>query len=196
MRGNDKLDEQCGSIAVTANDMIESFKDSQMLHAWAVHLPIALAVLGVLLAFGTLFLSGKYPGLRKLTIGVYLLMVVTSWVAAASGLAARDEFKRLMAADAIEIADHHQAMASKVWALAFAVMVLLIAGSFSMKRVRRITAWLAAATALVTLFWVGLAAHSGTVLVYDWGVGTTRGTGFVQVERGGAGEEKDRDGGE
>jgi len=159
-----------------------SMRDPQMRHAIAVHLPAALAMLGFLAALLSAVLSGKRAALRGVTLSVYVLLVVTAWLAVLSGESARAEITRLLPGEVHDIVVTHEAMAEKTWALALITAILVLAGCVAGEKLKRLAAWLAVIGALATAGWVAQVAHYGGVLVYEHGVGTAASTAFIEIK--------------
>ncbi len=150
---------------------LEEIYTAPMLHAASVHMPIALAVLGAPLALALLFLPRRH-GLRALTVAAFALMAVSSFAAAQTGTAAREEVPNTLPTEAWETLDTHETLGLRVGWLGLSVAVLLAVGFVPQPVVRQAVSLFGFALSVVTFIVISITAHHGGELVYRWGVGT------------------------
>lgn len=148
-----------------------SLDNPHIIHALAAHVPVAMAVLGVLLAVLCAATQMKNVPLRRLAIGWYALMAVISFATLLTGERTLLKIPSSIAADVRDTIGTHEMIAQNVWI--FAVVTALVAIFCGAKRdgVRSTFTILTIIASLVTAAWVGAAAWYGTTLVYRDGVG-------------------------
>ena len=71
--------------------MLEAMNDPQMKHAATVHLPIALSMLGVLLALLAAFLGGKSRTIAWTAFGAYVVLIFLARYAVGTGEEAHND---------------------------------------------------------------------------------------------------------
>lgn len=155
--------------------LLDTFQNSAMLHAAAVHAPVALSMLGVLLVLLSAVLGEKSTGIRWLTVAMYLGLVVAAFIAVKTGEQAREELPNepgVIQEPVWNLVHDHENMAGKVWLFALATAVLTAFTGADSPNVRVGAGTLAVAAALGTAAWVALTAHYGGTLVYVHGLGT------------------------
>lgn len=140
-------------------------------HAINVHMPVALAMLGIPLACLVAITRGGKPWLRWGTVALYALLIISALMAVQSGEGAMDA----LPVDASQVAwdqvDTHESMAEKVWIFASVTLALLLVTAVPRKSFRQIGSTLATVASVVTGVWVMLVGHAGGVLVYEYGMG-------------------------
>ncbi len=152
--------------------IFEAASDPQMRHAAIVHLPIALAMLGLLPAALSLVPRLRL-GATITTIIVYALLIAFAWAGVITGEAAEGATGALPYTVAEQVHEHEEA-AEKIWYFALAV-TLLAAGSITKKQnLAAVSRGLMLMAALAGACWTVHAAHLGGSLVYDFGVGTPK----------------------
>ncbi|MCP4645704.1 MAG: hypothetical protein GY851_34985 [bacterium] len=144
----------------------------QMKHAIMVHLPVALAVLGVPLVLLASVIKTKRFGLRWFAALAYVVLIVAAVVTVESGEVALDVVPETVPQEARDVAHDHEEMAEKVWMFGLATAILLALTAVPNTTARRIFVALAILASLATAGWVGVVGYHGGVLVYDHGVGT------------------------
>lgn len=142
-----------------------------MLHAAAVHLPIALSILGlpcVLLAV----VFHRVAFLRGLALVVYLLLAGSAYYAEGTGAGARGLVPPTLSQVVWDAIERHEVRAERIKVAGILVAALLIVSFIPQPRVRLVAGLLALLGSLVTGYLVAAAAHEGGLLVYQYGVGT------------------------
>lgn len=169
------------------NELINAFSDPQRLHAIMVHLPIAIAALGLLLVLGVIVTGGKSAGLRWTTVFVFLigtlaaLWTVQTGEEAAHALQHADRLPQVDVADDASRAErledpavllqYHHDLAEYFWiGLGTVALLIMLAGI-------RVTWWktlvllLALIVSAANVVWVGVINHYGGKMVYIHEVG-------------------------
>lgn len=163
--------------------LIEALKDPQMRHAIMVHMPIALSMLGVLLAIVSLILGGRSRALAWTTTVAYVLLAGSAYLAMLSGEDAHDVLN--IATPAVnELVNEHEEMAEWVWIFAAVIAVILVVASVTKEKVRAGAAAVALIGGLFTAGWVSLTADHGGRLVYEHGAGTPNPGAAASAEDG------------
>lgn len=143
----------------------------QQLHAAIVHLPIAVAVLGVLLIVGLLLSGGKSAGLRWISVLIYLLGAGAAFLAVQSGEASVGELSLPLQEPAQAVLHRHEELAEPLW-IGMLVMAALTAMSAAKSTGLRVMVLTLALLGSISLAgWVGYTGHQGGRLVYEFGVG-------------------------
>lgn len=150
-------------------EILQSLTQPQNRHAAVVHFPTAISVPGLPFV-GLLFLSkGQSKTWRNTVIGLYGFMFLTALVAQQAGTASKGQIGNV-SAEARELIDLHEQLASWVWALSLSTAVF---GALTrMDRARQLSMLLCALTAFVISGLVGFVGHLGGTAVYSHGVGT------------------------
>ena len=153
------------------NSMIEAFENPATRHAMIVHLPMALAVVGVPFVIAAVLFS-RSLGLRMAVLAMYILCLGGAWMGRMSGEEAEAQVPGDLTPAAIEALERHEFLGMWFW-ITVAVTVSMLAMSLIPKPpVRRLFGVLAVLASLVTLGWAALLGHEGGQLVYTHGVGT------------------------
>ncbi|MCI0364964.1 MAG: DUF2231 domain-containing protein, partial [Phycisphaerales bacterium] len=154
-------------------NIFDALKHPAHRHAMLVHWPIALAILGLVLAVLAVLLP-KNNLAKIVALGAYGLLLVMSWVTVQSGDAAHDAITMPLSNEVHELIERHEDMANKLWWFVAGALVLLIVGFFGPQRpsaVRIGASWIAVVINVIAVGWVSLTAHLGGTLVYEHGVG-------------------------
>lgn len=157
--------------------MLDVLNHPQMLHSASVHMPIALAMLGIPLVFLSFVLPAEKKTFRQAALICYLLLVGSAFAAVKTGEDARDKVPPTIRSEAAKLLDNHAMMAEYVWMLGLAASVLLALSLVNTKTLRipwvyRSMVGLALLLSLFTGGWIAFAAHYGGELVYTHGIGT------------------------
>lgn len=150
----------------------ETWSNPNMRHAAIVHVPIALAILGVLLAIASACAGGRNLTLRWVTIIAYLLLVGAAFAATQSGESAEDALKANLASQAREVLHEHQVNGEKLWLFAAGTTVILLLANIPKPALRIAASWLGVIATLATAGWVANTARFGGAAVYEFGAGT------------------------
>jgi len=161
-------------------EMLESFENPAMRHAAMVHLPIALAMIGVLFAMLSA-LASKSRTMRAISVAMYLALAASAWMASMSGEDAQAQMKRNQAGAAFDIVDEHEDMAKRIWALGLVTGGLLLLSAIPAGLFRHGGAWLGVLSGVFTAGYVAVAAHHGGKAVYEYGVGTPNPVTFTDT---------------
>lgn len=140
-------------------------------HAINVHMPVALAMLGIPLAIFVAVTRGGKPWLRWGTAVLYAALIMSALMAVQSGERAMDHLPAGASPEAWKQVDYHEYLARKVWIFATATLVLLLITAIPRKRFRQIGSVLATVAAVLTGIWVMIVGHAGGTLVYQYGMG-------------------------
>ncbi|MGI9014486.1 MAG: c-type cytochrome domain-containing protein [Phycisphaerales bacterium] len=149
--------------------MQADWQDPVTRHAIVVHLPVALATLGVGFVIASA-VAARSTMLRVIAIVLYALAAGMAWFAAWTGEGAEAAISGVLPAAASEALDSHEDMADWVWIIAASVTGLLLISAFRSKAVRTIASVAAVVGSLFLAGWVGVTAHYGGTLVYQHGV--------------------------
>jgi len=154
------LDELRGSFAAPATR-----------HAALVHLPIAMSLLGVIVA-----LLAATTRRSRVTKGIaiiwFLALAVTAYMATQSGERAQGALPPGLSEAAHLRLDQHAQMGDRVWLFAIAAAGLFAISLAPSTMVRATASALAFGAAIAGAGWTGLVGHHGGVLVYEYGLGT------------------------
>ncbi len=152
---------------------VERLLDSpEMFHAAAVHLPVALAVIGLPLALLALLPTKAARPVRFAAAACYALLILSAVLATRSGENVLDLVPNTLPAFVWADVNQHESMADKVWMFAAATSVLFVLSLLKHVAVRRTAAAFAATASVATLAWVIQVGHHGGTLVYEHGLGT------------------------
>ncbi len=154
-------------------DMLETMTDPAMRHAALVHLPVALALMGLVLAVILAVVRGRSARLAALTAVVFVLLALASWAAIASGTDAKAGLGS-QATQAQQLVAEHEWMARRLWILALAAAGVAGFGLIPRATARAIASALALVAGVAVVAWVALTAHQGGTLVYRHAAGVAR----------------------
>jgi len=150
----------------------EILNSPQMIHAVAVHFPIALGILGIPLVFLCAVTQMKNVTLRWLTFACYALMAAVAFVTVITGEHALSAVPSAVWSEVRTLAEQHQFFAENVWVFATVTALLVMLGGFKNDRLRMTFTVLAVLASVGTGVWVGVTGDLGGTLVYTHGVGT------------------------
>jgi uncharacterized membrane protein len=153
------------------HSMLESWNSPPTRHAMFVHMPIALAMIGAVLALLAAVLS-KNATLRALAIGVQVALALAAFFTLNTGEAAEHAISVPLSQEVSDLIHHHEELAEKIWWFGLGVAGLLTLAAVTRGALRTILAWAAVLGSLATIGWVSVTAHHGGELVYKHGVGT------------------------
>ncbi|MBZ0286210.1 MAG: hypothetical protein K8I30_01245, partial [Anaerolineae bacterium] len=154
-----------------AMEIFDTFNDPRMLHAAIVHMPIALAVLGVPLLCLSAALSERHT-FRTLCFVLYGSLAAMAFITIQTGDRARDVAPNTLSQEVWDVMELHETLANYTWMLALAVTVFLAFSYIKYRPIRVAAMVFALLAALITGVLVSSAAHFGGQLVYVHGVGT------------------------
>lgn len=154
------------------NTLLQMLNDPHARHAAAVHIPIALGVLGVPLTILMLLTRSGSLALKWLTLGAFLLCSLGAGVAANAGEEAEDRLGDLTQAEEGYVSRHEE-LGENGWA--WPLIPAALVGISLLARKHRPVALTADALVLAASVgvacWVGITAHAGGELVYLHGIG-------------------------
>jgi uncharacterized membrane protein len=150
----------------------EIWADPQRIHAAVVHLPVALALLGIPLVYLTAVSNNDKDTLRWLTIASYAALIALALLGQWTGERARDQVPTNMAPAVYDRLEQHEEMAEKTWMLAAGTAVLVAFSTLRIRWFRTAMISLAMVASIATGAWVAVTGHLGGDLVYSYGVGT------------------------
>jgi uncharacterized membrane protein len=152
--------------------ILELLNNPHLLHGIAVHVPIALGLLGLpFVCVGCAAVQSA--ALRRTVCVLYLLLAAASFGASWTGEAALTTLKGGLAPEVRALAEWHQTLAKNVWIPALVTAVLVLLCGVKSERLRGALAVLAILASLVTGLWTGGVAYYGTVMLYNHAVGVT-----------------------
>jgi uncharacterized membrane protein len=138
-----------------------------------VHLPIALAVLGLPLAIVAVAMGPERNTLRWVTVVAYAIMAGTGWLAHATGEKAKAVIDYAKVPEGVgQVIEQHEQMGDLIWIFAAVTGVLFLISVIKVRWLRITMTVLGLLASIVTLAWVGYAAHLGGKLVYQYSLGT------------------------
>ncbi|MEM7230061.1 MAG: c-type cytochrome domain-containing protein [Planctomycetota bacterium] len=150
--------------------MTEAMNHVESRHAVMVHMPIALASLGVPFALAVAIRPCNKM-LRIITIALFVALFISACLAVNSGEAAYEKLRGLP--EHVDLlVDQHKVLANRTYILAAGVVILLGLGALKKKPLRLGATWLAVVVALLSAGLMAQAAHKGGTAVYQFGVGT------------------------
>ncbi len=158
------------------DEMRKVIDDPQRVHAALVHIPIGVAVIGLLLVLGVVITGSRAAGLRWTTVFVYLIGTLSALWAVQSGEQAEDALAVKPSAAAHEVLEKHEELAEYFWIGLAATGALVMFSSIRLSWVRPITLLLALVTGAGSVAWAGFIGHHGGELVYIHSVGVPSGT--------------------
>lgn len=153
--------------------LIDSWNSPPTRHAMFVHMPIALAIVGCVLALVSAVLPRNKTA-RFLAMGCQAAVVLAAYFTVQTGDRAFDAVaaKGIRTPEVSALIDLHQDMAEQIWIFGAGCLALLGVAAATKNAASMIFGWLAVAGTLATIGWVGLTANHGGELVYHYGVGT------------------------
>lgn len=169
-----------------AQAILESFRSPPRLHAMVVHLPVALALLGLLVLAALALTRGRSGTLRWLALSVYLLGAAMGYAAYATGERAEDHLGDIgvqLSGPALAEFNQHTEMGEIVWLFLAGAAALTALTAVNRPRVRAAAMALALAAGITAAGWVFVTAHHGGALVYVHGVGVGSATPVIPNAR-------------
>lgn len=149
----------------------ELIPNTQMLHAIASHMPVALSVVGVLAVLAGLFIRTQRDALKWSAVGLYLLMIGSAFVAEETGEDARSELSASLSKEVWDIVGEHAEMAEYIWIFGAITAALLAISALSTNGIKTAFGILALVASIATAGWVAFTGHHGGELVYEHGIG-------------------------
>ena len=149
-------------------DISRAFQDPHLLHAAAVHFPVALGVLGFPL-IGAAAVTKMRPALRQTVLAVYLVLAVAAFAATTTGSAIQTKPALPVVAQSLET---HSQIARYVWMGAMATAVLVLLTAVRSEWFRAMFTVLGVLSAAATTALIVATALYGQSLVYEHGLGT------------------------
>ena len=138
-------------------------EEPRLVHAVAVHFPVALSVIGLPLMIAAA-LTKMRAALRQTVLGLYLLLAAAAFAATASGDAIQ---LRALTPAAAELVEAHAVFAPYAWMAAFATAVLVLLTFVRTEWFRAMFTVLAILTAAGTMAVVTLTAVRGHTMMRD-----------------------------
>ncbi len=154
--------------------MLDGLANPAQLHALMTHLPIAAALMGLLVVLLLVVTRGRSWGARAAAALIYLVGVVSALVTAETGERAHDfsrEAGAVLSPAAISMLHRHEEMAEKLWIFMAVTAVLVVLTALPRAWMRWGATALALVAALACVGWVGAIGHYGGTMVYEQGVG-------------------------
>lgn len=148
-----------------------ALQNPAILHAMAVHFPVALAVLGVPLALAALIARMRKTPLW-LTVLLYVLLTAAAFAAVMTGNGAREHAPDTLPEEVWKLIGAHEELGEKIWMAALATALVALLAFIPYPNFSAAMRVLAVAGSLTVLGMVVLTAHRGGTLVYEHGVGT------------------------
>lgn len=153
-------------------ELFETFTNPSMLHAAIVHLPIALAIVGIPLVYVCAALNGDKNTLRWVAVGCYATLTICAIGAEWSGDGARGKVPPELPATVWNDIDRHESMGEAVWIFGAITTALLLLSVARIQTLRSASIALAMVASLGAGIWVVLTGHYGGMLIYSHGLGT------------------------
>ncbi len=165
------------------NTIQQMLSDPHARHAAAVHLPIALGLLGVPLTLLILLTRSKSLALKWLTLAAFAACSLGAAVAADAGEDAEDRLVDLTPAEEGYVSRHEELGENGwIWPL---IPATLVAVSLLARTRRPVTLAADSAALLASLAvagWIALTAHAGGELVYLHGIGVPPRAGIAEMD--------------
>jgi uncharacterized membrane protein len=155
--------------------IVNATRDPQQLHAMFTHLPIALTMLGLVMALLLLISGGRSHGFRWACVIVYSLAAVLAWVTMETGEKAEHALPAINQTAHAVLHDHEE-LAHWLWPMLAGAAVLLVLSAIPKTFARAVFLVLSVIAGLTAAAWVVMIAHLGGELVYVHGVGVPQTT--------------------
>jgi uncharacterized membrane protein len=152
--------------------LLETLSNPTMVHAAIVHLPVALAIVGVPLVYISSVVVRENQALRWVAAGCYATLAVTAVIAMQSGEGAMGKIPAQLPKALWDQIEYHEQMARAIWILGAVTASLIALSAIRIRPVQLTVSTLAMLLSLGTAVWVGLTGHQGGMLVYEHGLGT------------------------
>ena len=153
-------------------ELNELLNNPNMRHAAIVHLPIALAVIGLVFAMINAILRGRNTTLHWTTFFLFIALLVMGWIGKSSGADAEAALPGSLSAAARELIEDHEELGEWIWIAAAINAGLLVIAAVEKPAVKLISAVGGLIGGLVTMGIVANTAHFGGSAVYLHGAGT------------------------
>lgn len=156
------------------SEMIRFFNDPSARHAMLVHIPIALAVLGVLPAVALAATRFRNVTLKAVCVAVFAIAAGGAVLAENAGHAAEEaaEHAAVPLTEAQEAALHeHEELGENGWMWPGLTALVFAATFIPKKRVAPVAGAVGIAASVGVLYWASVTGHAGGRLVYEFGVG-------------------------
>ncbi len=154
--------------------MLDGLANPAQMHGMMVHLPIAAAIMGLLVVILLAATRGQSWGARASALLIYIVGIIAAFVTVETGEKAhhflRDSGVALSPA-AIRMLHEHEEAAEKLWIFMAVTAALVLLTAVSKRWLRWTATALALAAALACAGWVGIVGHYGGTMVYNQGVG-------------------------
>lgn len=158
------------SLTTLVEDIRASLADPARRHAIAIHMPIALSTLGVLVAVCTLILRRKSA--RIFAIVFFVAFAGSAFFAIQSGEDAAAALPPQLSERAGEVLDRHEDLAEWLWMGGLGVAAIFALSLVPMRMLGFAARLLGVVGALGLAGWTAVIGHYGGTLVYEHGVGT------------------------
>ena len=149
----------------------ELLSNPSMIHAAVVHMPIAAAFIGLLFVILSAIFH-RNNTVRALTALIFLIVVVSAYVAIESGEDARDLVPNTLPTAVWDQISAHKAAAEQVLYAGAFTLICLVLSLIRFDVIRIGGLLLAAVGAIATNIFCASTGHLGGALVYNHGVGT------------------------
>lgn len=160
------------------NNILQMLKDPHALHAAAVHLPIALGVLGVPLVLLVFVTRSKSLAVKWIALASFAVCSMGCAFAANVGERAEDSLRELSAAEESSVSRHEELGENGwVWPLVPGALIGISLLASKHRFVSMASQVLALVASLAVATWVGITAHAGGELVYLHGIGVSTRSG-------------------
>ena len=173
--------------------ILDTFSNPSMMHAAVVHMPIAIAMLGVPIAFVCALWSfrtrNKLPG--AIALITYLLLAGTAFVGEETGEKARDKVPVTISSEAGEVLTEHETRAEQIKLVAIVTAAFILLTFVPIDGFRNFMWILGLTASVLTAILTTFAAHEGGALVYQYGIGTPYMDIEKEVDGGGEANEED-----
>jgi uncharacterized membrane protein len=145
--------------------------NAPMLHATVVHLPVALAMLGLPFILAALVLGERSVAARVLAFAAYVALAGAALLAVKTGELATRLLPGTLPERLQEAVGRHQEMAEQVVWFGAVTAAIIALGFVRARRLRLAALSVAALSGVATLLWVAQTGRLGAKLVYGDGVG-------------------------
>mgnify|MGYP000601512415 CR=1 FL=1 len=155
-------------------NMLGGLDNPHIIHALAVHVPVAMALLGVLLALMCAVTQMKNAPLRRLAIGWYAIMAAISLLTILTGERTLGDIPGSVSAEIRNTVATHRMFGENIWIAALFTTLIAIFCGAKRDNIRNTFTVLMVMASLATMAWTSAAAWYGTTLIYRDGVGSPK----------------------
>lgn len=148
----------------------EMLENPAMKHAAAVHWPIVLSALAVPVALVSAVWCGKNAWLRAITLVLFVMFTLTTFIAINAGQAAEGKLGDVPA-EVHDVVHQHEEAAQPLGIAGIAATLLAALVFIPKKPVRIGAAWLVVVVSALIGWRITIAAHYGGEAVYEYGAG-------------------------